>query len=89
MAGTRRFAFDALTNVQILKHSVFCDEGGTVGALRYGGIGFVCYDLDFVERAIVLASAMVGTLRYGTSDRMIGSVASSALASVFVFVHFL
>ena len=65
-----------------------CLEGGAIGALGNGGIGLVSDHLDLVQGAVVFFAAMVGALRDGASDGMVGSGAGAAPAGILVIVHF-
>ncbi len=46
-------------------------EGHAIGALLGSGICFVSADHDLIQRAVVLAAAMVFALVYGTLDATI------------------
>jgi len=47
-------------------------EGHTVGALVYRGIGLVGTHKDPIQRAVVLAFAVVGALMDSTLDALVG-----------------
>ena len=46
-------------------------EGLAVGALVHGGDGFMGAHLNAVQRAVILAAAMVGALLHGTFDALV------------------
>lgn len=46
-------------------------KGHTVGALAYSGVSLVRADLDFVERAVVVAAAVVLAVADGAADVLV------------------
>ena len=50
-------------------------EGHAVGALVLGGIAFMGAYQNGIQRAVVLGSAVVGALTYGTLDALVGVTA--------------
>ena len=51
--------------------AALCLEAKAVCALAFGGVALMCANLDTVERAVVVGSAVILTALYGTSDMLV------------------
>lgn len=58
-------------------------EGHAVGALVLGGIALVGANQNGIQRAVVLGSAVVGALAYGTLDALVGVTVHKRSSSAF------
>ena len=58
-------------------------EGHAVGALVLGGIALVGANQNGIQRAVVLGSAVVGALTYGTLDALVGVTVRKRSSSAF------
>ena len=52
--------------------NLFLPEALAIGAFIHGGMGFVGSHLDFIQRAVVGALAVIGAGFNGAADTMIG-----------------
>ena len=58
-------------------------EGHAVGALVLSGIAFMGAYQNGIQRAVVLGSAVVGALTYGTLDALVGVTVHKRSSSAF------
>ena len=63
-------AADAAANLAVL----LLPERLAIGALILGGVGFVGAHQNPVQGAVILAVAVIGTLRYGAFNTLVGMI---------------
>jgi len=62
-------------------------EGLAVCALGLSGVGLMRADSDHVQRAVILALAVISTLSYGAGNALIARAATAALTAVLVHLE--